>query len=622
MNHPVLPDLKAIIDQLPAYVYWKDLTGKILGCNQLQAESLGFASTSDLIGKNMYDLFPKAQAEAIINIDNETIQSNKAIIRQETATFCDKKKYILSIKAPLKNNEGACAGLIGISLDITGDLQRRMQEFQILENIIALMPGHVYWKDLNDHIIGCNLSQAQFCGFNTREELIGKTSYDLLPKEVADTIISVDQTVIHSQETITQYESTTIDDTDIHFISKKAPLKNAQGEVEGIVGISFDVTSEYRAQLQKFQMYEHIISLVPAHVYWKDLNGKYLGCNDQQAKMAGFKSRDDIIGKTDFDMPWKAAAEAVQAMDKLVIATQANQVQEETGLMADGLLRTYLSHKSPLKDDRGNLIGIVGVSVDISQQKEVERLKAERAQVSKLVAASIAHEIRTPLASVSFIASTLDTSLTELADELRSVRESHPELLAQIPERKLQQLLALPDKLQSITTAANTFIDMMLMKVDLEKAKPQELITLSMAQCIAESVELYPLTDSDRALLQVELAHDFVFQGDPILMRHVFFNLIKNALHYVKAAGKGEISIWMESTPTEHQLHFKDTGTGIPAEILPHIFSTFFSKTRHGTGVGLALCKVIVEESGGTIRCESIQGEYSHFVISFPHQPH
>jgi signal transduction histidine kinase len=106
--------------------------------------------------------------------------------------------------------------------------------------------------------------------------------------------------------------------------------------------------------------------------------------------------------------------------------------------------------------------------------------------------------------------------------------------------------------------------------------------------------------------------------GDELLTIYVIFNLLKNAIYHVTEARKGHIEIWLEHGKEYNELHFKDTGKGMPSAIVGKIFEQFFTNTRHGTGVGLAFCKMVMNAYNGTIRCESVEGEYAHFILSFP----
>jgi two-component system CAI-1 autoinducer sensor kinase/phosphatase CqsS len=101
------------------------------------------------------------------------------------------------------------------------------------------------------------------------------------------------------------------------------------------------------------------------------------------------------------------------------------------------------------------------------------------------------------------------------------------------------------------------------------------------------------------------------------------FNLLKNALRHIAKAGKGEIFIRLEARPEGGRLVFKDTGPGIPPQVLPHIFTRFYSWSfghddGSGAGIGLAYCRSAMQAFGGNIVCRSTLGEFSEFVLTFP----
>ena len=123
---------------------------------------------------------------------------------------------------------------------------------------------------------------------------------------------------------------------------------------------------------------ENIIALMPGHVYWKDKNGVLLGCNDLQAIDAGLLSRHEIIGKTDYDMPWKEQADILRKIDREVINTGVPKIIEEPSTLADGSETIFLSHKVPLYY-KGQIIGILGISFDITMRHEAEEARERRA---------------------------------------------------------------------------------------------------------------------------------------------------------------------------------------------------------------------------------------------------
>ncbi|HLX54223.1 MAG TPA: PAS domain-containing protein [Aquella sp.] len=122
---------------------------------------------------------------------------------------------------------------------------------------------------------------------------------------------------------------------------------------------------------------EQILAVVPGHVYWKNLNSEFLGCNDLQAIDAGFKSRKEIVGLTDFDMPWRENADLLRKIDTEVIKTGKEIVTEESSKTYSGKDAIWLSTKKPLRNEKGKIIGIIGISLDITAQKEAEELRLE-----------------------------------------------------------------------------------------------------------------------------------------------------------------------------------------------------------------------------------------------------
>jgi two-component system CAI-1 autoinducer sensor kinase/phosphatase CqsS len=116
---------------------------------------------------------------------------------------------------------------------------------------------------------------------------------------------------------------------------------------------------------------------------------------------------------------------------------------------------------------------------------------------------------------------------------------------------------------------------------------------------------------------------DFKFLGIELLMVHVLFNLIKNSLYYIAKAGKGRIFISVDKSPSGNLLIFRDTGSGVPPEILPNIFTQFYSwspdnDNRVGAGIGLAFCRSVMTSFNGSIHCKSQLGEYTEFTLTFP----
>ena len=115
-----------------------------------------------------------------------------------------------------------------------------------------------------------------------------------------------------------------------------------------------------------------VLSVMPGHVYWKNTDGVYLGCNEEQAKIAGFNSSQELVGKTDYDLLPKDEATVLQEIDQQVIRGKKSYSIEEPVTLPNNKKAVFLSHKIPLEDLEGNIIGILGVSIDITERKQME----------------------------------------------------------------------------------------------------------------------------------------------------------------------------------------------------------------------------------------------------------
>jgi signal transduction histidine kinase len=265
-----------------------------------------------------------------------------------------------------------------------------------------------------------------------------------------------------------------------------------------------------------------------------------------------------------------------------------------------------------------------------------EKVIAEKFLTIKSLSATMAHELRTPLRTIISSAKGIKKYFPTLLAGYQAAE--HNNLIADhIDPIHYNALATSCDDIETEAESAFTVINMLLIKVREPSVSPDELELCSMSACINEALARYPFAAGEKALVHWQgiddindindipdtstnptNSNDFKFYGNSLLIIHVIFNLLKNSLYYIHAANKGEVTIWLEKKPKENILHFKDTAKGISPKHLPYIFDRFFTQTPHGTGIGLAFCKMAVENMGGSIQCFSKEGEYAEFVLKFP----
>ena len=261
------------------------------------------------------------------------------------------------------------------------------------------------------------------------------------------------------------------------------------------------------------------------------------------------------------------------------------------------------------------------VEKNAEAMRQDQAVMTERNQTMRVLTASIAHELRTPFATIEGIAQTLKQNMSKLLKQSKQVKPSKAgddqlsEAMIAYLEKK-----DLGGSLSNVVKRSHTFVNMMQQKISygaLDQDENKQVFTV--LQQIQVAIESYSMELEELDRVKVNVADDFQAEGTSLLLQHVILNLLKNALFYTHSDPNAQIDIWLEQGDVINKLHFKDTGRGIKPEDLPYIFDAFFSKTIHGTGVGLAFCKMVIERNfNGSISCDSVLGEYTHFVIELP----
>jgi PAS domain S-box-containing protein len=395
------------------------------------------------------------------------------------------------------------------------------------------------------------------------------------------------------------------------------------------------------------QYYEDILNCMPGNVYWFDQNCVCIGCNQNVLDMFGFKSMDEFKGLTFEQMGrignWSKLAEQSFKRDtEQVIASGKPKlnIEEPPINNVNGKTIYFLSSRVPLKNHDGKVIGIVGISIDITEIRQArETLKKEKQQAETLVkfqlmnealqkaehklegmtlvSASLAHELRTPLRTIHSVANGIKDYLPHLIKAYEIARKNQLDV-PEIDPWHLRTLTEICEIIESETRAAFMFINMALMNLNQDVDNKKDFAICSIKNCIQEALNRYPFDEREKELVNCDIKTDFNFFGNHLLIVHIIFNLLKNAFYAIKEARKGEVFISTEADENYCILRFKDTAKGIAPATLPHIFERFFSQTYHGAGIGLTFCKMVMQNLGGDIRCLSEENQYTEFLLCFP----
>jgi signal transduction histidine kinase len=237
-----------------------------------------------------------------------------------------------------------------------------------------------------------------------------------------------------------------------------------------------------------------------------------------------------------------------------------------------------------------------------------------------LLAATVAHEVATPLAAIGMHAEEIGTVLPEL------LRGYHLAVQHRLCNEGLypgqsERLASLASAIRRQVESTSTVVEMSLASFTLDRLDPRSFAPHSIRACIESALERFPFHPGERNLVYVTAIDPLLhFSGSDSLIVFVIFNLLKNALYAIRESGTGRIEISAHEDNGFCVLNFRDTGPGIAADVLPHIFDPFYSTKSHGhgAGMGLVFCRRVCEVFSGSISCESVPYEHTTFTLRLP----
>lgn len=246
--------LRTLIDSSPDLIYVKDTESRILISNITNARAVGLDDPEALIGKTDRDFYPEEMAGQFLADDQRVIQSGESLVNQvEPGLAADGTRiWVSTTKIPFYDNQGRVAGIVGIGRDIT-DRKMTEEKLQASEDLfrsaLDALPQNIYRKDRDDRVIFANKAYLSTVDM-TLEELVGKTTYDLYPKELADKYAADDLKVIETGEAVDVVEAHEVPASGqtIYVRVVKTPITETDGTIIGTQGIFWDVTERVEAE--------------------------------------------------------------------------------------------------------------------------------------------------------------------------------------------------------------------------------------------------------------------------------------------------------------------------------------------------------------------------------------
>ena len=547
--------------------------------------------------------------------------------------------YWLSMDVqPVRDPAGRLTNFVAIEADVT-DRRRAEAELKrsaaLTRAVIDAIPDLIFYKDADGVFVGCNKAFADFMG-RPVDQLIGCVDGDLAPPDVAAFFREQDRATLAGGVPRQNEEPlTSADGRQWLGETLKTPISYADGQPLGIIGVTRDITARKAADAelarsheqarQAGQLLRSLIDSIPDPIFYKDATTRYLGCNPAFAAYVG-RTPAEVVGLTDDDLfPPVVAASRRAAVAELLASRQSKQF-EEVMTYPDGRHVSADTIRHPLIGPGGEMVGVLGISRDITARKAAERelrqaheaaqaaTQAAQAAGQAAIAASAAkseflatmsHEIRTPLNGVVGMVELLEG--TPLDDRQRKY--------AAVCRASAEALLSLINDVLDFSKIEAGKLELEHADFDLH-ATVEGAVTVAAPRAAKKGLQLASRFDP---------AVPRLIRGDAARLRQVIYNLVNNAVKFTEA---GAVTVTIlpvdPARPTGPlRVAVADTGVGIPPDRVDRLFKSFSqvdaSTTRRygGTGLGLAICKRLVELMGGAIGVDSTPGRGSTFWFTF-----
>ncbi len=370
---------RTLIAHLPTVVYTNtvgDASSTVYVSPQIET-LLGYTPQEWMADPKLWSetIHPDDRQQVLIQAD-QTDQSNKPFKMEYRMIARDGRLVWVFDQVVLVNDlEGKPQYWQGIMLNITERKQAEeaLQESKLMtERIMDSIPVRVFWKDKNLVFLGCNALFARDAGFTDPKDIIGKDDYQMGWHDQAELYRDDDRQVIESgrSKLLVEEPQTTPEGKNVTLLTSKVPLRSSKGEIIGVLGSYMDITEhKWREEQMRFQA--HLLDQVGHAIISTDPNGLIVYMNRAAEELYGWTAAE-VLGHSILDVTPSQATRA-QAME---IMASLNQGQSWSGEFLvqrrDGT--TFPSHvnDSPIQDEAGNLIGIVGVSFDITERKQAE----------------------------------------------------------------------------------------------------------------------------------------------------------------------------------------------------------------------------------------------------------
>ena len=543
--------LRTLIDNLPDAIFAKDASCRKTIANPADVHNIGLQSEADVLGKDDFELFPKDVAEGFFADDQSVLQTGVPVLKREEY-FVDaegRKRWLSTSKLPLKDERGKIVGLIGIGRDITERKtveEELRREKGLMDALMDSVPDSIYFKDRQCRLVKISRKMLNDLKMSGIHEVIGKTDVELFGEEFGRKTLENDRRLMETGEPIIGLtENRRLEDGSLYWTSTtKVPLRDDNGHIVGLVGITREINEFMKAQNELAYQKQYLQSLVegsPVAIVTLNRQERIQTCNKAFEMIFGY-SGDEAIGKNldDLIVPEDKRGEAKeltsssfhresihcelkrQRKDGAVIDVEVHAKSIYMGKEQVGVIAQYedITERKRAEEQVQSQLSIIE-----KQNLELEKardLAMEASKTKSIFLASMSHELRTPLNAIigyseMILEEMSDAGETQYRDDLDRIHTAGKNLLELI----------------------NEVLDLSKIEAGKMELYLEEFQLNSLVDEVVATVQ--PLMEKNENTFLVNVAEDIpIVRLDHTKVRQILFNLISNASKFTQ---KGTITL-------------------------------------------------------------------------------
>jgi PAS domain S-box-containing protein len=600
--------LAAIVESSGDAIISKNLQGVIQSWNGGAKRLFGY-EPEEIIGKPVTLLIPEdriAEEEEIL----ERLRAGQAFERFETVRLAkDGRRVSVSLNvSPIKDSEGKVIGASKTIHEITDIVAARealVREKELLATTLASIGDGVIVTDNQGRVSFLNGEAERLTGWSNAEAA-GRPLPDvfrIVDENTRQTVESPVDKVLRIGTVVGLANHTiliTKDGCEVAIDDSGAPIRHPGGQILGVV-LVFRNFSEQRQREQRLAEQARLLDLGVDAIFVRDMEDRITFWNKGAQESYGY-SASEATGRITHELLQTEFSEPLERINE-ALHHDGRWSGELVHMRRDGTRITVNSRWALERDAHGRSISILETNNDISDRKQAEEALRAADRHKNQFLATLAHELRNPLAPISN-----SLQILRLASDDRTAVEQALGTM----ERQVGQMVRLVDDLLDVARISRG-------RIELRKER------IELASVVHQAVEICrPLAESLKHEVSVTLPVEPIYlHADPVRLAQVLSNLLNNACRYTEPGGR----IWLSAKRQKSDVlvSVKDTGIGIPPDMLPHIFEIFtqvdqtLERAHGGLGIGLTLVKQLVDLHQGKVEALSDgPGLGSEFVVILP----